>query len=333
MNLVLTQDGRILEWLDPVAGQTVVLAPASVTCANPGGFAGWTITPDYHDTITELLAAELVLDLPITRVAAIEEFDLLRAGRLRDLRGLCGQSFADALRYRDRWMMKTLASDAGVEVPLKMLVEAVGTLPHRIGEIGLPAVVRPRWMAAATGARVVRDFSDVTEVMRLLTGQLRPFELMVERHVPGQVFYVDGLVRAGSILTGVVSEALPDAGAVVLDDDDWRSGGLVATAGKVVAALGTPEHVQAFHAEFVLPDGGEPVLSEIACRHGGGGFPEMIEALTGLDLRRESLLGQLALEHSPLGHRRHGSSGFVMRAGRPVPAVGDSCDSVREALC
>ncbi|WP_162908136.1 hypothetical protein [Allorhizocola rhizosphaerae] len=341
MNLVLTETDLVSqpihEWLgEAAAAETVVLAPQPVQRAPRGVFAGWVTTPDYRDTITELLATEIVLDFPIARLAALGDADLLRAGRLRDIGGLGGQGFAGALRYRDRWTMKDLASDAGVAVPTKMLVEAVGTLPHRLGEIGLPAVVRARWMPTAS-ARVVSDFADVTELMRALTGRVKPYEVMVERHFDAPMLHVDGLMCDSSLHIGVVSEAVvAKTGAetvVALDEDDWRCGTLLAATAKVIAGLGSPDHVQAFHAEFALPPDGEPTLAEIACRHGGDGSVELLLALAGLDLRRESLLGQLGLPPTPIGQRLHGSSGYTIADGQMRVAVGDTPAQVRERLC
>lgn len=323
-NLVLTKtelaSQPLHEWLGPAAEHTVLLTPPHVYAASDPvqrkAFAGWYTTPDYHGTITELIGAEIVLDLSIARVASVGEFDVLRAARLRDMVGMPGQSFAAALRYRDKFLMKSLAGEAGQAVPRMLLVDAVGTLPHRLGEIGLPAVVKPRWMAASIGVKVVRDFSHCTELMQMLTGHVQPFELMVEQYIEAPLFHVDGLARDGSVLFAVASD-YDAVGSAVLDYDSPLASALEAATGKVVAALGSPPHVQAFHAEFFVGEDGVPVLCEIASRAGGLAIPPIVEAVTGVDLHKESVLGQLGLEHSPLGPRRPVSAGYVSGAFTP----------------
>lgn len=331
LNLVLNE--RSLKthpldaWLGPqAAARTVLLTPPSVLAGADAkvrkAFAGWHTTPDYHGTITELLGSEMVLDLSIGRVGSLGEFDVLRAARLRDLVGMPGQGFQAALRFRDKWLMKSIAGEAGIAVPRMVLVEGVGTLPHRIGEIGLPAVVKPRWMAAGIGVKVVRDFSSCSEIMQLLSGHMRPFELMVEEFVDAPLFHVDGLMLDGAVPAAVASEDIGAMGAALLDEDDERAGTLIAAAGKVVAALGSPPHVQAFHATFFL-GGSAPVLCEISCRAGGLGVPAMVEAATGINLHRETMLGQLGLPASPLPAARLVSSGYravPARAGKLVAA-------------
>ncbi|HEX6685582.1 MAG TPA: hypothetical protein VF062_22595 [Candidatus Limnocylindrales bacterium] len=331
LNLVLTEKA-LDHWLDPQdAARTVLLTPSSLLDRAESkarkAFAGWYTTPDYYGTITELIAAEVVLDLSIDRVGSLGEFDVLRAARLRDLTGMVGQGFQAALRFRDKWLMKSIAGEAGIAVPRMVLVEGVGTLPHRIGEIGLPAVVKPRWMAAAgIGVKLVRDFSHCSEIMQLLSGHVRPFELMVEEYVESPLWHVDGLMLDGAVTAAVASEftdvAGQAAGSAVLDEDDPRGEVLLAAAAKVVAALGSPPHTQAFHAEFFLGAEGVPMLCEIATRTGGLGIPAMVEAVTGINLRRESLLGQLGLEPAPLSPRKSISSGYLaMPAGSGKPAA------------
>jgi glutathione synthase/RimK-type ligase-like ATP-grasp enzyme len=292
-------------------------------------FAGWHTTPDYYGTITELLGAEMVLDLAIGRVGSLSEFDVLRAARLRDMVGMPGQGFQSALRFRDKWLMKTIAGEAGVAVPRMVLVEAVGTLPHRLGEVGLPAVVKPRWMAAGVGVKVVRDFSSCSEVMQLLSGHVQPFELMVEEFIDAPLLHVDGLMLDGAVLAAVAGEYTDvqgqAAGSALLDEADPRSALLAAAAAKVIAALGSPPHVQAFHASFFIGGShdGAPVLCEISSRTGGLGVPAMVEAVTGINLRRETMLGQLGLPPTPFSPVRLGSSGYLAmpaRAGKLVSA-------------
>lgn len=315
----------IHEWLGPHAANTILVSPtATRAAADPAArsaFAGWVCTPDYNSTVTELIAAELVLDFRIDRLASISEYDVVRAARLRQLGGLPGQDVDSALRYRDKWLMKRAAADHGVHVPRMACAETPTDLAKAVEEVGLPAVVKPTLLAGSEDINVLRTVSDLETLLRRLSTRATTRRLIVEEFVDAPLYHVDGLMRAGRVLTCLPSAYLEPPlafvhdgriqGSLVLDADDQRTSQLSAAAHATVAALGSPDHILSFHAEFFLFKGGQPILCEIASRTGGGGIPPMVEAVAGLNLRREAVRGQLGLPPSPQASGRHRSGGCV----------------------
>ncbi|MDM5248467.1 hypothetical protein [Lysinibacillus sp. G4S2] len=65
----------------------------------------------------ELTALELYEKYQFHSIVAAGEYDLLRAGKLRDLLGIQGQTWESALAYRDKVTMKNIASEHGIPVP------------------------------------------------------------------------------------------------------------------------------------------------------------------------------------------------------------------------
>ena len=63
--------------------------------------------------------------------------------------------------------------------------------------------------------------------MQLLSGHVRPFELMVEEYVDAPLWHVDGLMADGAVLAAVACEYTDvegqAAGSAVLDEDDPRA--------------------------------------------------------------------------------------------------------------
>src|SRR5438874_9751906 len=54
----------------------------------------------------EVRAVELHATARFRRIVAVSEYDLLRAGQLRDVLGIEGQTYASALAFRDKLRMK-----------------------------------------------------------------------------------------------------------------------------------------------------------------------------------------------------------------------------------
>ena len=76
-------------------------------------------------------------------------------------------------------------------------------------------------MAAGIGVKVVRDFSSCSEVMQLLSGHVRPFELMVEEYVDAPLWHVDGLMADGAVVAAVACEYTSVEGQVAGERACW----------------------------------------------------------------------------------------------------------------
>lgn len=240
--------------------------------------------------------AQLHREKRIDRVVAAHEFDLVKAGQLRDYLGLKGQSEASALAFRDKVLMKEYAA-ASLDVPRFTRVRHVFDLIDFKEKHGFPFVVKPVDSAGSVGVRIIREHNDFEG---LLQGGLSA-GLEAECYVEGDMYHVDGLYEPNQLRLCSVSKYMNGClafrhndflGSAMLDYDDPLFGKLESAATKALMALPVPEHRIAFHAEFFHTEDGSIILCEIASRVGGGEVNDGVRHSTGVDIMKESIREQ-----------------------------------------
>ena len=237
-------------------------------------------------------------------VVALSEYDLIRAGALRDHLGVAGPSLASALAFRDKVRMRDLLAGVAPAPAYAPLVRALD-LVEFVEAHRYPVVVKPRRGAGAVGVQIVRDRDDALEVLahRWSPRVEEVPDLMVEAFVPGPLLHVDGLVVDGDVRLCWPSRYLDDPsafdrnsrlGSVLLDPGDPLVPRLQRLVGDVLAALPTPA-VASFHAEvFHTPDD-RLVLGEIASRTGGGRVNDTVRHAFGVNLNHAVARAQAGL--------------------------------------
>ncbi|KPI01686.1 hypothetical protein OK074_5517 [Actinobacteria bacterium OK074] len=256
------------------------------------GFAHTEIVDDYADSaMPEYLAHRLHGEHAFGRLLAMSEFDLLRAGRLRDAWGVSGQSAAEALLFRDKIRMKEVLAESGVRITGYRAVDDATDLVLAVRALGFPLVVKPRLGAASVGVTLLENQTDLDAFLArnpLSVGDA-PAHLMAESFVSHALFHIDGIVDAGEVKVCWPSEQTRSCleitqGAVCLstflDADDPRLRTLRDITVRAVKALGI-EETALFHAEiFESADGF--VFNEVGCRVGGAKIRDQLEH--GFDL-------------------------------------------------
>jgi biotin carboxylase len=227
--------------------------------------------------------------------------------------GLPGQSVACAVAFRDKIRMKTLASASDIRVPAFSRVDTPRQLVAFADEHPYPLVLKPR---AESGSAGVTFLPDEAALRAALASGLLPAApdrsgyLMVEEFVDADFFHVDGIMVGGRVVhcwpsaysTGnaeATQGSLPIT-SWQLRVDDPRNAALRSFTARVIRALPPADLPLAFHLEAWLPQDGEPILCEVACRPAGGGLPAAYERAFGVHLAREGLRGQSGL---PLAQR------------------------------
>ena len=251
------------------------------------GFAHTEVVDDYADSaLPEYLAHRLHSEHSFGKLLAMSEFDLLRAGRLRDAWAVPGQSEVEALLFRDKIRMKGALAESGVRITAYRAVDDVTDLLLAVRELGFPLVVKPRLGAASVGVTVLENHTDLDTFLTrnpLSVGDA-PAHLMAESFVSHALFHIDGIVDAGEVKICWPSEQTTSCleiaqGAVCLstflDADDPRLPALQDMTVRAVKALGI-EETALFHAEiFGSPDGF--VFNEVGCRVGGAKIRDQLE--------------------------------------------------------
>lgn len=291
----------------------------------------------YAELAALRMAASPVRPVSFTHVLTDNEYDLERAGRIRDRLGIPGQSEASARAFRDKALMKDVAAH-GVDVPAYARLDTFPDLLEFIAAHGYPVVVKPVSQGGARDITVLRSESDLTR----FSSRVWRLDLMVEEFVQGEVYHLDAViapgfrfVSAGRYYTGCL-EVLSGAnnGSVLLHPYEPMAERLSDFLDALLKVLPAPE-VGAYHLEVFHTLDDRLLLCEIASRVGGARIPQLIRRTYGIDLKETwyRLATGLPLRAEPIEVPDvvHGELAITPRTGRviAVPEV-PPYDWVRE---
>jgi biotin carboxylase len=253
-------------------------------------------TPDHFIyTVTQIARRHRV-----TRVVALEEYDVITAGLVREHLRLPGLTSAEARLFRDKLAMRGSAQAAKINVPDFIHVLNYQELGEFMERVPAPWVLKPRTDVSAIGIKKLHDSEEVWRAIEALDARERLHEqssfYLLERFVAGEVYHVDSLVMGGKVLfAGVNLYGRPpmnvahDGGvfishSVERKNPDRRK--LLEINKDVIRALGLRRG--ATHAEFIKGAAdGKFYFLEIAARVGGAYIAETLEAASGLNIWRE----------------------------------------------
>lgn len=245
-------------------------------------------------------ASQIARPQKIDRIIALEEFDVITAGLIREHLCMKGMTSAEARVFRDKLSMRVRASGAGIPVPDFVHVLNYNELGEFMQRVAPPWVMKPRTDVSAFGIKKYQDSEEVWRAIDALDAResLRersPFYLL-ERYIAGDVYHVDSLVAGGRVVFAGASRYgrppldVTHKGGVFISrtvkhnsDDEKR---LLVLNRKLVSALSLSHG--AAHAEFIKSaESGEFYFLEIAARVGGAFIAETLEAASGINLWRE----------------------------------------------
>ena len=297
--------------------------------AIPGGFGDFL-----NNSLVEEAAFRVHMKQPVTRVVTTGEVGVLRAARFREAIGVPGQSVDSALAYRDKVLMKTLCSRAGVRIARYKEIGSPSDLVGFARLVGFPLVLKPRAGAGSIDTRLIRSEEEMWSVLAKLPAATvgLGMNLLAEEFIDGQLYHVNGYARAdGTIglswpasyvergnLDSVLNEGTI-SGEYLLDPSDPRVGPMQAFTEQCLRALPWPEHGFSFHLElFEEETTRELVLCEVACRQGGGNIVDIYEFGFGVDLLDAALRLQAGLalpDHPVVPTRMIGAVAAPLRRG------------------
>jgi hypothetical protein len=302
----------LAKWLDGVAAKVIIACSAKVTDASASLHQGFgqniqhvEVRGDYAD---DGWLVELCQRFDVSRIASTAESDIMRAASTREFLALPGQSVASAVCYRDKYVMKSVASAHGVRTPAIALASSASDIAEFAERVGFPVIAKPRDAAACQGIIVIHDSTELSQRTSVLDRTLASGNYVLEEWIGLPLFHVDGLIRGGKVqhswpsmyqypnLATMRSAAPCMSGMLSADDPRW--GPLQDSAAAVVRALPATPDTTALHAEFFCGHDAVPVFCEIACRPGGAGVVEVYERAFGENLYRRAILGQIGVPDS-----------------------------------
>ncbi|MCF2132233.1 ATP-grasp domain-containing protein [Strepomyces sp. STD 3.1] len=232
-------------------------------------------------------------------IIATSEYDLLRAGRLRNILGIPGQSFESALLFRDKILMKKCLREAGINVPNFKKIESALDLYSFVQTHGYPVIVKPIDGSGSESTSVLRNREDMLDYLAFGIAN----NLEVESFVEGDMYHIDGLILNNEVVLNWPSRYVNGClafqndqflGSYQLEYDNPLTSRLIEFVEKVLGALPTPE-ITTFHAEvFHTPDD-NLVFCEIASRTGGAMVREAIQQGFGFDINQVCVQVQCGL--------------------------------------
>lgn len=268
----------------------------------------------------------------VTRVVALEEFDVLTAGLVREHLRLAGLTSSHARLFRDKLAMRTQARDAGIRVPEFVQLLNYQEVGEYMERVPAPWVLKPRTDVSAIGIKKMLDDEQVWRAMDALDARERPHERasfhLLERFIAGEVFHVDSIVYDGEVkFAGVNAYGRPpmnvahDGGVFIsstVEYDSEERAALLDINRRVIEVLGLRRG--ATHAEFISSaDDRQLYFLEIAARVGGAFTAENLEAASGINLWAEWAKIELADDahaYEPPAPTRRDYSGIILSLAR-----------------
>lgn len=275
----------------------------------------------------------------ISRVVALEEYDIVTAAHVREHLCVPGMGTTTARCFQDKLAMRTRARDLGIPQP-----EFVSLLNHQaidefMKRTSAPWMLKPRIGASSMGIRKLHKPEQVWRAITELDGREAFREqsgfYLLEHYTPGDVYHVDSLITGGKIVFASVERYgappfdVSHFGGVTISHS-IRHGSpeqrlLLALNKKLLQGFGIERGVT--HAEFIqrapepaanANESSQFYFLEVAARVGGAYTAETIAAATGINPWREWAGIELDTpEHPyilPTVRREHG--GLVLTLAR-----------------
>jgi len=290
-----------------------------------------------------MAASEIARRHQISRVVALEEYDIVTAAHIREHLCVPGMGATTARYFQDKLAMRVKARDLGIPQPDFVPLVNHQSVNEFVNQVAPPWMLKPRVGASSMGMKKSTSAADVWAAAMELDARNEPHERsdfhLLEQFVAGAVYHVDSLIQGGKVQFANVSRYgtppfdIVHGGGVTTSQTVPHGSSfrrrLLALNRKVLRGFGIERGVT--HAEFIEPlDPNRGVMFlEVAARVGGAYTAETIEAGTGINMWREWARIELATNERPyiLPEPRKDYSGIALSLARQEwPATRDYTD-------
>lgn len=234
-------------------------------------------------------------------VLPLDEYVVDLAAALREHLRIPGMGVTKAARFRDKYLMRIMAHEAGIRVP-----EFSGVLPHsklkQFAEtVPAPWILKPRAESGSVKMRKLETARELWASVEELGDDQSHY--LVERFIPGHILHVDGIVWKGKLVFAAAHRYGKTPFSI------WRDGGVFSSRtipkndgvykevhemnSAVVKALDLEHGVT--HVEFIQSyEDNKLYFLEIAARVGGAHIDALVRETRGVDLWVEWARTELA---------------------------------------
>lgn len=267
----------------------------------------------------------------VSRVVALEEYDIVTAAHIREHLCIPGMGTTNARCFQDKLAMRCKADEVAIQQPKFVPLINHDCINEFMKRTAPPWMLKPRIGASTMGIRKLHDPEAVWRAIADLDAREPLHERSVfhllEQFVPGDVYHVDSLVKGGQVLFASVERygappfevshfgGVPISYSVKHGSQEQRA--LLRLNRKLLEGFGFEQGVT--HAEFIRRADAEHPNSvsvvhtpraetsesdqfdflEVAARVGGAYTADTIAAATGINLWREWARIELATPEQP----------------------------------
>lgn len=258
----------------------------------------------------EAIVSTLIKSNKISAIVATTENIIEVAGQLRSRFGIQGMQRNQAEAVRNKWIMKEIARQHGIQSPVTKIASSIHEFEACIQEIGFPLIIKPIAGWATIKTYKISNIDQFNEFVE--DWKINSHSMLVEEFISGREFHVDSIVSQSVVEFTSVSEYLYNCLDVIennkplgsiaysnLDQQDIVKK-LEAFNQSVIQALGITNAV--CHAEMFVMSNGEIYFGEIAARIGGiAVIPPIVLNTHGVDLFKAAIdveLGTFQVDNS-----------------------------------
>lgn len=259
--------------------------------------AGWTVLPSTVDGLAMAeQARRLDKDEPIAGVLCWDEARIHASSQVAEALGLPNGNPAVIGRLRDKGQTRQALAAAGLAQPRSIPVATVSDAVAAAGEVGYPAILKPRGLGASLGVIRVADEDELRREFEFTFNTRSPEpedvlaeeRVLVEQCLVGEEISVDAVISGGRVSPLFVARKVvgyppyaEEIGHYVSADDELLADPvLVELLRQTHSALGFTDGWT--HSEFMLTESG-PQLIEVNGRLGGDMIPYLGQLATGID--------------------------------------------------
>lgn len=247
--------------------------------------AGYLRVPSLTDEMAVVGAVKRAMTgRSIARVIALWEPAVVLAARLREaIGGIPGQDLEQALKFRDKDLMKQAVRAAGIRTARSARAATEREVREAVEAVGYPAIIKP-----IDGAGSMDTFRvDGPRELEAALGKLRHVATVnVEEYIDGEEYHYDTICADGEVLYDNMGYYRPKP--LIARSTEWispQSIGVrdmaapalqpgIALGKAVLRALGFRTGFT--HMEWFLLPNGEAVFSEIAARPPGANTVDLM---------------------------------------------------------
>lgn len=227
----------------------------------------------------------------LDRVCCLWEPGIELAAHIREALGVPGQGHAQALKFRNKDLMKQALADGGVRVPHHAVASSAAEVWAGVEQVGYPVIIKP---ISGAGSMDTFRCDDAKQVAAAIA-QLGHIEVVdVEEFIDGEEFTYDTICAGGDIkyfhigyyrprpLIARTNEWIsPQTLSFRHVDDPWVTGGR-ALGEQVIKVLGYDTGFT--HMEWYRKSNGEVVFGEIGARPPGARTVDLMNFASDVDL-------------------------------------------------